>query len=96
MPQPEEPQPAAENNWSDTEDSEPSTVEYYDPDDAQDQFVSENERSLLRLYDAFKRAIYDEDPRYATEMTFAAFSAFIWEHTVPFTRVQLWDVRRTF
>lgn len=96
MPQPEEYQPTAENDWSATDSDSDASMEYYDPDDAADHFVSENERSLLRLYDAFKRAVYDEDPRYATEMTFAAFTTFIWENTVPFTRVQLWDVRRTF
>eukprot|EP00741_Cyanophora_paradoxa_P004666 tig00000823_g4529.t1 len=63
---------------------------------AGDAFATENERSLMRVYEALREAIYWEDPRLGTLMNFAKFAEFMFAMTVPFTRVVLWDRNRNW
>eukprot|EP00741_Cyanophora_paradoxa_P004934 tig00000850_g4788.t1 len=67
-----------------------------DPDEPGDAFATENERSLMRIYEALREAIYWEDPRLGTLMNFAKFAEFMFAMTVPFTRVVLWDRNRNW
>eukprot|EP00741_Cyanophora_paradoxa_P018737 tig00021073_g18086.t1 len=48
-----------------------------DPDEPGDAFATENERSLMRVYEALREAIYWEDPRLGTLMNFAKFAEFM-------------------
>eukprot|EP00741_Cyanophora_paradoxa_P002698 tig00000622_g2618.t1 len=66
------------------------------PRRAGDAFATENERSLMRVYEALREAIYWEDPRLGTLMNFAKFAEFMFAMTVPFTRVVLWDRNRNW
>ena len=90
-----EPTPAVDSIESEGS-SDLSDVSDPDPDDPSDAFVTENERSLMRIYEQLREAIYWEDPRLATLMNFAKFSEFMYSMTVPFTRVVLWDRRRNW
>eukprot|EP00741_Cyanophora_paradoxa_P024758 tig00000293_g23901.t1 len=67
-----------------------------DPDEPSDAFATENERSLMRIYEALREAIYWEDPRLGTLMNFSKFAEFMFAMTVPFTRVVLWDRNRNW
>eukprot|EP00741_Cyanophora_paradoxa_P024195 tig00021745_g23367.t1 len=67
-----------------------------DPDEPSDAFATENERSLMRIYESLREAIYWEDPRLGTLMNFSKFAEFMFAMTVPFTRVVLWDRNRNW
>eukprot|EP00741_Cyanophora_paradoxa_P010458 tig00000158_g10113.t1 len=80
----------------DSMDKECPTPRPTPPQARGDAFATENERSLMRVYEALREAIYWEDPRLGTLMNFAKFAEFMFAMTVPFTRVVLWDRNRNW